>query len=537
MLNGIGASQGYGIGSAIKLGDVNLDYSNVEYTNATNEKDRLESAVNKFVKETLKLIKQLKKSAGESEAAILDGHIAMLKDPFMQSQIQDYINQGCVVEKAVDSVCAQYIDMFSAVDDELTRQRVADITDIRDGMLKILLDAEDIDISKIPVNSVVVTKELTPTMVSQFDKNKVCAIVAETGGTTSHSAILTRAMGIPLVLSVENAMQTIAENQEVIVDGFEGVVIPSPNASVRQEYEAKQQLFLEEKEIFKQYVNKPTVTKSGSVRKVYGNIGRVEDVEFVVQNGGEGIGLFRTEFLFMDRNSQPTEDEQFEAYSSVAKAMNGKEVIIRTLDIGGDKEIPYLNIEKEDNPFLGYRAIRYCLDKKPLFKSQIKAILRAGVYGDVKLMLPLVSTVDEVVQAKALIAECESELDELGVEYKSVSVGIMIETPSAALISDLLAKEVDFFSIGTNDLVGYVMAVDRGNSNVSYLYDVTQNAVLRLIKSVITNAKEAGIMVGMCGEGASDTRLIPQLVQWGLDEFSVTPSAILQTRKYICECD
>jgi phosphotransferase system enzyme I (PtsI) len=374
-------------------------------------------------------------------------------------------------------------------------------------------------------------------MTSQINKDNVCAIITEVGGVTSHSAILARAMGIPAVLSVIDATEKIADGDLIVADGFKGKVLIAPEQKVLDEYEEKQKAYLKEKESLLEYFGKPTVTKSGVTKKVYGNIGRPEDAQNVIQNGGEGIGLFRTEFLFMDRDHEPSEEEQFEAYSTVAKAFDGKEVIIRTLDIGGDKAIDYLSIDREDNPFLGHRAIRYCLDNKELYKKQIRALLRAAQYGDIKIMLPLVTTVEEVRQAKELVEECARELESEGKHYAKTPIGVMIETPSAALISDLLAKEVDFFSIGTNDLTGYVMAVDRGNAKVSNLYNTHQTAVLRAIEMTIKNAKKAGIMVGMCGESAADTTLIPKLVEWGLDEFSVTPSSILQTRKYICQCE
>ena len=325
--------------------------------------------------------------------------------------------------------------------------------------------------------------------------------------------------------------------REIPANGFKGKVFTKPGDAEIAEYTGKQKAYLEEKEGLKVYFNKPTITKSGAKKKVYGNIGKAEDAQNVIQNGGEGIGLFRTEFLFMDRDREPTEEEQFEAYSTVAKAMDGKEVIIRTLDIGGDKAIDYLKIDKEENPFLGFRAIRYCLKNTELYKKQLRALLRAAYFGDIKIMLPLVTSLDEVKAAKALIDECAAELESEGLSFRMAPLGIMIETPSAALISDLLAKEVDFFSIGTNDLTGYTMAVDRGNANVSHLYDAFQPAVLRAIEMTIKNAKKAGIMVGMCGEAAADERLIPKLVEWGLDEFSVTPSSILQTRRNICECE
>lgn len=535
MLKGIGASKGYGIGKVIIIKDINLDYSSVVYSDAENEKARLNQAVEAFCEETNKLIADLKESAGEKESQILEGHLMMLNDPFMLSQMEDNIDKGLTAEASVDTVCKIFYDMFSGVSDEFTRQRAADVKDIKDSLLRILLNVESVDISSVPNGTVLVAKDFTPSMTSQINKNNVTALVTEIGGVTGHSAILARAMGIPAVISVNNVTNVVKNNQEIIVDGSKGKIILNPTAEEISRYKQLQQDYILEKESLNDYFGKQTVTKSGVVKKVYGNIGKPDDVQNVIQNGGEGIGLFRTEFLFMDRDSAPTEDEQFEAYSTVAKAMNGKEVIIRTLDIGGDKEIPYMNIQKEENPFLGHRAIRYCLDNQDLFKGQIRAILRAAQFGNIKFMLPLITSLDEVKKAKEIIKACKKELEDENLSYKDAPLGIMIETPSAAIISDLLAKEVDFFSIGTNDLTGYTMAVDRGNSKVSNLYDVTQPAVLRSIETIIKNAKKEGIEVGMCGEAASYEQLIPSLIEWGLDEFSVSPSSILITRKRICE--
>lgn len=535
MLQGIGASPGYGIGKAIIIEDADLDYSSVKYSGAQEEKDRLHAAVEKFNEETREMAEGLKKSAGEKEAEILEGHIAMLADPFMLSQMEDNIDSGAVAEAAVDTVCTMFYNMFADIEDEMMRQRASDIKDIKDSLIKILLGVNSVDISAVPKDSILIANDFTPSMTSQIKGDNVSAIITQVGGVTSHSAILARAMGIPAALSVPNCMNIISNGDMLIVDGFKGKVYINPSEEEIEEYRKKQKVYLDEKEGLKVYFNKKTVTKSGLVKKVYGNIGKPDDAQNVIQNGGEGVGLFRTEFLFMDRVSEPTEEEQFEAYSTVAKTMDGKEVIIRTLDIGGDKAIDYLKIGKEDNPFLGFRAIRFCLKNRELYKKQIRAILRAAYFGDIKIMLPLVTCLEEVRQAKELIAECEQELENEGIKYKKAPLGVMIETPSAAIISDILAKEVEFFSIGTNDLTGYTMAVDRGNANVSHLYDVFQPAVLRAIEMTIKNAKAAGIMVGMCGEAAANEELIPKLVEWGLDEFSVTPSSILKTRKIICE--
>lgn len=535
MLKGTGVSDGCGIGTAVVIEEKELNYSSVVYSTAEEEKERLNNAVNAFCEKTEKIGQELKETAGEKEAEIMQGHIEMIHDPFMISQMQEKIDEGSVAEAAVDSVCNMFIEMFSGVDDELTKQRVSDIKDIRDDLLGILLGVHSVDLGSVPAGSILVAHDFTPSMTGRIRKENVQAIIAEVGGVTSHSAILARAMGIPAVLSVTDALKEIHDGDHLIVDGFTGKVLISPDEAAVNEYREKQHQWELEKDALQAFCNVPTKTSNGISKEVYGNIGKPEDVQAVVQNGGEGIGLFRTEFLFMDRTSEPTEEEQFKAYSAVAKAMNGREVIIRTLDIGGDKDIPYLCIDKEENPFLGHRAIRYCLDHQELFRRQIRAILRASEYGNVKIMLPLITTAQEITEARRIVSECVKELQEEGKNVREVPVGIMVETPAAAIISDELARIADFFSIGTNDLTGYVMAVDRGNAAVADLYDIMQPPVLRAIEMTIRNGKEAGIPVGMCGEGAADPRLIPRLLEWGLDEFSVSASSILRTRKIISE--
>ncbi len=535
MLKGIGVSEGYGIGKAIIIEDISLDYSAVKYTDAASEKSRLEEAIAKCIGKTQEIAAQLKVSAGEKEAEIMSGHVEMLQDPFMKQQMEERIDGGEVAESAVDGVCQFFIDMFAGTGDELMEQRASDVKDIRDDLLSLLLGVTMVDISAVPKGSVLIAKDFTPSMTGRINCDNVVGMIAEVGGVTSHSAILARAMGLPAVLSVEGATQKLEDGRLLVVDGSNGHVLPDPTAEEIAEYTVLQKQYEAEKEDLQRFASMSTVTANGVPKAVYGNIGKPEDVQNVVQHGGEGIGLFRTEFLFMDRNQEPTEEEQFEAYSTVAKAMHGKEVIIRTLDVGGDKDIPYLAIEKEDNPFLGFRAIRYCLQNPELFKRQLRAILRASAFGNVKIMLPMVTCADEIHAAKALVAQCAEELAAEGHAVADVPVGIMIETPAAALTAEELAKEADFFSIGTNDLTGYVMAVDRGNSKVSGLYDVMQPAVLKAIELAIKGAKENGIPVGMCGEAAADPRLTARLLEWGLDEFSVSPSSILRTRKAILE--
>lgn len=535
---GIGVSEGYGIGKAVVMQELKLDYSGKSFTDTETESARLDAAVEKFTAETKALISELSANAGEKNAEILQGHLAMLADPFMIGQMKDAISGGVIAEEAVDNVCTMFYQIFSAADDELTRQRATDVSDIKTGLLKILLGVEEIDIAKVEKGSILVACDFTPSMTSKINPKNVEGVIGEIGGVTSHSAIIARALGIPCILGVKDAASVIKTGDELIVDAVRGEIIVSPSADEKAEYMLLKEQEQNERLMLKEYINKPTVTKGGVKKAVYANIAKAEDVHNAVVNGAEGIGLFRTEFLYMDRNQAPGEDEQFEAYSSVAKAMGGREVIIRTLDVGGDKHIPYLEIEKEENPFMGLRAIRYCLKNTELFKVQLRALLRAACYGNIKIMLPLVCTEDEVIKAKSLLEECKAKLSAEGKEYKKdIKLGIMVETPAAVLVAERLAAVSDFFSIGTNDLTGYTMVADRGNNEVSYLYNSNDPAVLKAIEITVKSAKRANIPVGMCGEAAADPKMIPRLIDWGLDEFSVSSSRILKTRKLICDCE
>lgn len=535
---GIGVSEGYGIGKAVVIQELKLDYPGKSFTDAQTESARLDAAVKKFTAETKALISELSANAGEKNAEILQGHLAMLADPFMIGQMKDTISGGVIAEEAVDNVCNMFHMIFSSAEDELTRQRATDVSDIKTGLLKILLGVEEIDIANVEKGSILVACDFTPSMTSKINPKNVEGVIGEIGGVTSHSAIIARALGIPCILGVKDAASIIKSGDELVADAVKGEIIISPSADEKAEYSLLKEQEQKERLMLKEYINKPTVTKNGLKKAVYANIAKAEDVHNAVVNGAEGIGLFRTEFLYMDRNQAPGEDEQFEAYSSVAKAMGGREVIIRTLDVGGDKHIPYLEIEKEENPFMGLRAIRYCLKNTELFKVQLRALLRAACYGNIKIMLPLVCTEDEVIKAKSLLEECKAELSAEGKEYKKdIKLGIMVETPAAVLVAERLAAVSDFFSIGTNDLTGYTMAADRGNNEVSYLYNSNDPAVLKAIEITVKSAKRANIPVGMCGEAAADPKMIPRLIDWGLDEFSVSSSRILKTRKLICDCE
>ena len=427
-----------------------------------------------------------------------------------------------------------FISMFSATDDELTQQRAADVKDLKTSMLSILLGVKEVKLSAAPKGTVVVAKELTPSMTAGINKENIVGIITETGGKTSHSAILARALEIPAVLSVNGAVSKLSAGTYVIVDGSEGVVIDEPDDAVIQEYDTKRINFLKERKELENFRGKATKALSGEEYELFCNIGKPEDAIKAVDADGEGVGLFRTEFLFMDRTALPTEDEQFDAYKKAALTLKGKPVIIRTLDIGGDKEIPYLGLKKEENPFLGFRAIRYCLKHKDLFKTQLRAIVKASAFGDVRIMFPLITAVEELREGKALVEEVKAELREQGVEFnENIPVGIMTETSAAVMIADILAKESDFFSIGTNDLTGYTMACDRGNDDVAYLYSPLQPSVLRGIKYIIDCANKNNISVGMCGEAAANPMMVPLLMSFGLTEFSVSAPSVLKVRKTI----
>lgn len=536
MLKGIGGSAGYGIGKVVIISDGKPEYKQHTVTDTDAELQRFENAMEVFVEKTQKMADAMKEKVGEHNAEILEGHIVLMSDPFMQDQVKELIGNGECAEAAVDSVCDMFVSMFSQVDDELTRQRATDVGDIRVRMLKILTGTPDINIGDVPAGTVVVAKDLTPSMTAGIVKENVAGIITEIGGKTSHSAILARALEIPAVLSVDGIVDQVSDGMMAVVDGCEGVCILEPAMDEIAEYETKRADYLKEKELLEIYRGKDTVTADGTKVALYGNIGNPEDAKGVVAADGEGVGLFRTEFLFMGTDSLPTEDEQFEAYKAAAETMQGKEVIIRTLDVGGDKDIPYLGLEKEDNPFLGFRAVRYCLKNEDSYKVQLRALLRASAFGDIKIMVPLVTCVDEIRRVKELVAELKKELDSEKIAYnKDIQVGVMIETPAASLIADLLAKEADFFSIGTNDLTQYTMAVDRGNAKVAYLYSAYNPAVLRSMKNVIEAGNAAGIMVGMCGEAAADPLLIPLLISFGLGEFSVSATSVLRTRGTIAK--
>ncbi len=539
MRRGIGASEGIGIGQVVIIEEQEVKVERRTISDADAEIARLNEAMDHFEEVTNQMADKMAETVGEQDADILRGHVILLRDPMVGDQVNAMIRGEMVnAEVALDQSLDQMAEMFRSIPDELIQQRATDLMDIKSRMLKILNGIEEVDISAVPEGTVLVAKDLTPSMTAGIDPKNIAGILTEVGGRTSHSAILARAMEIPAVLSIERICQEVINGDTVVLDGTTGEVYVNPEEEIVASFEQKKKAFAEEKALLQQYKGQPSKTKDGKQVELVCNIGKPEDADKVVECDGEGVGLFRTEFLFMDRDSVPTEEEQFEAYKTVAEKLAGKPVIIRTLDIGGDKAIDYLGLEQEENPFLGFRAIRFCLQRPDIYRVQLRALLRASAYGQIKIMVPLVTGVEELRQVKALIREIMEELDKEEIAYnKEIQVGVMMETPAAAVVADLLAKEADFFSIGTNDLTGYTMAVDRGNAKVAYLYSAYNPAVLRSIKRIIECGKKEGIFVGMCGEAAADHKLIPLLLAFGLDEFSVSATSVLKTRKAIADCD
>ena len=536
MYEGVNASEGIGIGTAVLAVEPDLSFEPTTVEDTAAEQARYKAALDVFCQKTEVQAERMKVTVGENEAEIMSGHIMLAQDPGMTDAINAAIAGGTCAEQALVETSTMFENMFLSMDDEMFRLRAADIADIRTGILAELLGREVVDLSVLPAGSVIVVHDLTPSMTATIDKENVAGIVTEVGGRTSHSAIIARALEIPAVLSVPNACGALHNGMTVVVDGINGHVISEPTEEQLADYRERAENFAADKRALEAFRGKPTVTADGDKKTLACNIGNPEDAKGAVDHDAEAIGLFRSEFLFMDAKELPSEDEQFEAYRKVAVTLKGAPVIIRTLDVGGDKEIPYLKLQKEENPFMGYRAVRYCLDNADEYKVQLRALLRASAFGDIKIMVPLVTCVEELRQVKDLVEQCKRELATEGYKFnENIEVGIMMETAAAANIADILAEEAAFFSIGTNDLTGYTMASDRGNDKVSYLYSWYYPAVLRAIKNIIVEGVKHGIMVGMCGEAAADPLLTPLLISWGMEEFSVSAPSILRTRKTISE--
>jgi phosphotransferase system enzyme I (PtsI) len=531
-MKGLGVSPGIGIGKAFIIDKRSINIIKNYVNDVEGEIDRLKSAFETAKEQLNELYNKSIDKLGEKEAQIFKSHEMMLEDDTFISEVENRIKDEKInAEFALHETSNVYIEMFQKIEDEYLRERAEDIRDVMNRVIRILMGIFSVDFSDLDENSIIVAKDLTPSDTAQIDRTKVVAMITEVGGKTSHAAIIARIMGIPTVVGLNDITDKIKDGDMVICDGKTGKVLINPNKKQLFYYNNKKNIEDEINNELRNQIGLPSVTKDGFAVSLSANIGTPNDVDMALQNDAEGIGLFRSEFIFMNRERQPTEDEQFEQYKEVLVKMGDKPVIIRTLDIGGDKNVPYIDIPKEMNPFLGYRAIRLCLGNVEVFRTQLRAILRASVYGNVKIMLPMISTMKELKDSKKILQQAKDELTKEGIKFKDdIEIGIMIEIPSAAIISDLLAKEVDFFSIGTNDLIQYTMAVDRMNSKLSHLYSQYHPALLRLIKGIIDNAHNAGIWVGMCGEAAGDPKLIPVFVGMGLDEFSMNSPSILRSR-------
>jgi len=538
MLKGSPASEGIGLGRAIVIRESDSEISNTQVTDVNTELNRFLAAVEK-AKEEIKEIKETaQRNLGEKNAMIFDAHLLILEDPELLSMVKENISKGMNAESVLDESAKFFETILNSLEDEYMRERANDIRDVTSRVIKILSHKEEIDLKNIPSCSIVVARELTPSQTAQMNKQNVRGFVTEKGGKTSHTAIIARTYEIPAVVGIDDITSAVRDGDFLIIDGNDGTVYVNPDESLIKEYEKRLEEETRKKEELRKFLQMEARTQDGRRTKLVANIAHVDETDIALKNGAEGVGLFRTEFLFMDRTEPPSEEEQFQAYKTVLEKMGEKPVIIRTLDIGGDKSIPYLNIPKEENPFLGCRAIRLCLAQQDLFKVQLRALLRASVYGNLKIMFPMISCIDEIIQTKEIMKEVKTELDKEGIKYsEDFEIGIMVETPSAAIISDMLAEEVDFFSIGSNDLIQYTLVIDRTNDKVSYLYNPLHPAVLRLIKLTVDNAHKKGIEVGVCGEIASDLNMVPILIGLGVDELSVSPSKVLNVKKKIFETD
>nr|MDH3076764.1 phosphoenolpyruvate--protein phosphotransferase [Bacillus velezensis] len=534
-LKGIGASAGIAIAKAYRLEEPDLTVEKKNIADAAAEVSRFDEAIVRSKEELEKIKEHALKELGQDKADIFSAHLLVLSDPELLNPVKEKISTDSVnAEFALKETASMFVTMFESMDNEYMKERAADIRDVTKRVTGHLLGVEIPNPSMISEEVVIVAEDLTPSDTAQLNRQFVKGFTTDIGGRTSHSAIMARSLEIPAVVGTKAATGTIENGVTVIVDGIDGDVIIDPSSETLKKYEEKHSAYLAQKAEWAKLVNEPTVSKDGHHVELAANIGTPDDVKGVLENGGEAVGLYRTEFLYMGRDQLPTEEEQFDAYKTVLERMEGKSVVVRTLDIGGDKELPYLRLPKEMNPFLGYRAIRLCLEEQEIFRTQLRAALRASTYGNLKIMFPMIATVNEFKQAKAILLEEKEKLVEAGVAVSDdIEVGMMVEIPSTAVIADQFATEVDFFSIGTNDLIQYTMVADRMNERVAYLYQPYNPAILRLITLVIEAAHKEGKWVGMCGEMAGDEIAIPILLGLGLDEFSMSATSILPARTQI----
>ncbi|MDK8381144.1 MULTISPECIES: phosphoenolpyruvate--protein phosphotransferase [unclassified Granulicatella] len=535
-LQGIAASDGIAIAKVYTLTEPDLTVTKVTVEDSEKEVSRLDDALAASIKD-VELIKETAlKNLGEEEAQVFDAHLMVLSDPELIGQVKDSITSNKVnAESALKEVTDMFISIFAGMEDNpYMQERAADIRDVSKRILAHLLGVKIPSPATIKDEVIIVAADLTPSDTAQLNRQYVKAFVTDIGGRTSHSAIMARSLEIPAIVGTKEVTSTAKDGDIIIVDGLSGDVFLNPSEEVVAEYRAKAEAFAAQQAEWEKLKDSKTYTKDGHQVELAANIGTPKDLEGVVNNGAEGVGLYRTEFLYMDSHEMPTEEDQFEAYKAVLEGMNGKPVVVRTMDIGGDKELPYLPLPHEMNPFLGYRAIRISLNEPEMFRTQLRALLRASVYGKLRIMFPMIATLNDFRGAKALLEEEKAKLIAEGVAVSDdIQVGIMIEIPAAAVLAHQFAKEVDFFSIGTNDLIQYTMAADRMNERVSYLYQPYNPSILTLIKHVIDSAHKEGKWAGMCGEMAGDQTAVPLLVGLGLDEFSMSASSVLKTRSLI----
>lgn len=535
MIQGIAASNGIAIAKAYQLVTPELTYEKKSIDNPNTEIDRLEKALETAKQELEKIREHTRKEMGDEHAEIFSAHLLVLDDPELVTPIKNNIkNENVMAEAALEETTNMFIDMFKNMDNAYMRERAADIQDVTKRVLAHLLGVTIPSPALIDEKVIVIANDLTPSDTAQLNREFVQGFATDIGGRTSHSAIMARSLEIPAVVGTKDITNAVKKGDMVIVDGVEGNIIVNPSDDELASYKEKQENFEKQKEEWAKLKDEPTITADQEQVELAANIGTPDDVESVLANGGEGIGLYRTEFLYMGKSQLPTEDDQYDAYKSVLEQMEEKPVVVRTLDIGGDKELSYLDLPEELNPFLGFRAIRFCLENEPVFRTQLRALLRASIHGNLKIMFPMVATLEEFRQAQGVLLDEKENLKDEGVNVSDeIEIGIMVEIPSTAVIAGQFAKEVDFFSIGTNDLIQYTMAADRMNERVSYLYQPYHPAILNLISTVIEAAHHENKWVGMCGEMAGDTIAIPALLGMGLDEFSMSATSVLPARTQI----
>lgn len=532
-LIGTGVSKGIAIGSVLVKKENSSDFQRKSIADVEHEWDRFLKAKEVGRQQLEILVQQSRETIGKDEAQIFEAHILILEDEELANLVKTQIdNQKKNTEWAVHEATEHFAVILEGLEDTYLKERARDIRDVSSRLIRILSGTDKYEIPVMDKPCIIVARDLLPGEMVHINKDMVMGVITEAGAKTSHTAILAKAMGMPAIVGAEGILDKVKDYETIVFDGEFGSIYISPELDILDEYKQKLELIVIQKKELERFKSRESITKDGAEVELFGNMASIAELPGLIENGVQGIGLFRTEFLYTTQNKAPSEEEQFEIYKHTAEKMNGKTVIIRTMDIGGDKEIPYLGLDKEENPFLGCRGIRLCLDKVEVWKVQLRALLRASIYGDIRIMLPMISVIEEVRKAKEIINEVKAELKASEIPYnEKIEVGIMIETPAAAIIADSMASEVDFFSIGTNDLIQYTLACDRMNPKISYLYSQFNPSVLRLIKHIIDTGHAYGIKVGMCGEAAGDIRLIPLFVGMGLDEFSMNASGLLEAKK------